>query len=342
MAEIQRSCLTASERHDGRILQRISLLAEIKIINIFRQLFILSIDLMIEERIKTMDSCPICRSNKPSLSITCICGYDFEKEEIIDNEKIREYFFKIKSANNWEEEIKLTRRIHEVQQKKYGKTQRGMHGGWKESDTGTLLNIAKSTVNDNIRLAEVTDEYPEIMKNEKKTRAIKQLSNLNKGILSTILRKQFKTEKNLQSYLETNWKKIELFNEWNLKESQKNITGGVIDILAHHKSEPKWLIIELKKDMASDKAVGQIQRYMGWVKENLALKSDEVIGLIISGYPPGENIRLALLNNKNIDQQIYCLENDQIRFMDTETAFDFFNFEKYPIEKQIELLKKKT
>jgi len=59
---------------------------------------------------------------------------------------------------------------------------------------------------------------------------------------------------------------------------------------------------------------------MGWVKENLSFKNEEVFVLIISGYPPDENIRLALLNNKKIDQQIYCLENDQIRFIDKETA----------------------
>jgi hypothetical protein len=288
-----------------------------------------------------MDPCPICRSNKPSLSITCICGYDFEKEEIVDNVKIREYFFKIKSTNNWEEEIKLTRRIHEVQQKKYGKTQRGVHGGWKESDTGTLLYIAKSTVNENIRLAEVIEEYPELLKYKKKTHAYRKWGNLNKGICGKTFGKQFKTEKELQSFLEINWKKIPLFKEWNLKESQKNISeAGVIDILARHNSETKWLIVEIKKNISSDKTVGQIQRYMGWVKENLAFKDEEVFGLIISGYPPDENIRLSLLNNKNIDQQIYCLENDQIRFIDTETAFTCLKFDKLPIEKQQELLRK--
>jgi len=288
-----------------------------------------------------MEFCPICRATKNNHTILCRCGYDFDKEEIIDNVKIREYFLKNKSAKNWEKEVKLTKRIHEAQQKKYGRTQIGTHGGWKQSDTGKLLGISKSNVNDSLRLAEVIDEYPKILKNKKKTCAIKQLGNLNRGILGTILSKQFKTEKDLQNYLEINWKKIELFKEWNLKESQKNIgEAGVIDVLARHNLEPKWLIIEIKKDISRDKTVGQIQRYMGWVKEHLAFKNEEVFGLIISGYPPDENIRLALLNNKNIDQQIYCLENNQIKFIDAETAFDCLKFEKRPFEEQIKLMKK--
>jgi hypothetical protein len=296
---------------------------------------------MIKEMIKTMESCPICKSTKPDFSSTCICGYDFDKEEIIDHIKIREYFLTIKSAINWENEVKLTKKIHKIQQKKHGRAKVGMLGGWKQSDTGKLIDMSNTTVYENIRLAEVIHEYPELLKYKKKTHALKKLRNLNKGIFGRTFGKQFKTEKELQSYLESNWKEIQLFREWNLKETQKNIgEAGVIDILARHVSEPKWLIIEIKKDISRDKTVGQIQRYMGWVKENLAFRNEEVFGLIISGYPPDENIRLALLNNINIDQQIYCLENDQIRFIDIETAFAFLKFDKFPIEKQKELLKK--
>jgi len=295
-----------------------------------------------------MEFCPICRATKHELSIICRCGYDFDKEEIIDKEKIREYFSKIKNTEteHWGEEVKLTRRIHEVQQKKYGRTQRGVYAGksWKESATGNLLRISKTTVNDNIRLAKGIDECPEILKNEKKTNAIKKLSNLNKGIFGKILRKQFKTEKELQSSLETNWKKISLFDEWILKDSQKKIgEAGVIDILAHHNSEPKRLVIEIKKGESSDKTVGQILRYMGWVIEKLASENEQVLGLIISGYPPDENIRLALLNTQKVDYQIYIKlnsKNDQIMILKPEDAFDFVKFEKRPLEEQIELIKK--
>lgn len=285
---------------------------------------------------RTMGICPICGTDSHNLSTLCKCGYDYDKNNIIDKVKIREYFSIIKSANNWEIEVKLTKRIHEVQQKIRGKS-----GSWTQSDTGRLLNIPKSTISNSIRLAKTIDEYPEILKYKKITHAIKKLSNFNKGYFGRLM-KPFKTEKELQSYLETNWEKIEHFKEWNLKESQIKLgEAGIIDLLAHHKSEPKWLIIEIKKDISSDKTVGQVLRYMGWVKENLACDNEEILGRIISGYPPDENIRLALKINKNIDQQIYFLECDQVKFIDAQTAFDIVKFEKkYPLEEQIELMKK--
>ena len=38
------------------------------------------------------------------------------------------------------------------------------------------------------------------------------------------------------------------------------------------------MVVELKKDKASDVAVGQTLRYMGWIKENLASEQGEVEG----------------------------------------------------------------
>jgi hypothetical protein len=43
-----------------------------------------------------------------------------------------------------------------------------------------------------------------------------------------------------------------------------------IDILAISKDKTELLVVELKKGRASDMVVGQIQRYMGYVLEELA------------------------------------------------------------------------
>ena len=56
---------------------------------------------------------------------------------------------------------------------------------------------------------------------------------------------------------------------------------GRIDILAKDPNTNSYLVIELKKGRESDKVVGQILRYMGWVKENLCRKDEDVKGLII-------------------------------------------------------------
>ena len=55
---------------------------------------------------------------------------------------------------------------------------------------------------------------------------------------------------------------------------------GIIDLLCLDK-ENNYVIIELKKDKTSDKVVGQIQRYMTWVEENLADK-ESVRGIIVA------------------------------------------------------------
>lgn len=54
---------------------------------------------------------------------------------------------------------------------------------------------------------------------------------------------------------------------------------GIIDILCKDKND-NYVVVELKKDKTSDKVVGQIQRYISWVSENLA-KENLVRGIIV-------------------------------------------------------------
>lgn len=57
---------------------------------------------------------------------------------------------------------------------------------------------------------------------------------------------------------------------------------GPIDILAISKDKKELLVVELKKGRASDAVVGQIQRYMGYVLEELAEADQSVKGVIIA------------------------------------------------------------
>ena len=45
---------------------------------------------------------------------------------------------------------------------------------------------------------------------------------------------------------------------------------GPLDLLAISKDQKELLVIELKKGRASDAVVGQIQRYMGFIKDEIA------------------------------------------------------------------------
>lgn len=63
---------------------------------------------------------------------------------------------------------------------------------------------------------------------------------------------------------------------------QQYETGvGRIDILFRDE-EGRYLVVETKKGRESDRVVGQLLRYMGWLKVQ---EEAEVRGLIVSGEP---------------------------------------------------------
>ncbi len=66
----------------------------------------------------------------------------------------------------------------------------------------------------------------------------------------------------------------------NDKEGHYTTEAGIMDFLCKD-SEGNFVVIELKKE-ARDKTIGQICRYMGWVKENLCTEKQKVKGVIIS------------------------------------------------------------
>ncbi len=113
-------------------------------------------------------------------------------------------------------------------------------------------------------------------------------------------------EKLLEDYLVENWKHTELGKEYNILEEDGEIVGqqyptdtGPIDILAESKDKKELLVVELKKGRASDSVVGQINRYIGFVRKEVAKKDQLVKGVIVAS-AKDERIRYALLNTPNI------------------------------------------
>jgi restriction system protein len=66
------------------------------------------------------------------------------------------------------------------------------------------------------------------------------------------------------------------------------------------KDKKELLVVELKKGRASDNVVGQIQRYMGYVLEELAEKNQKVKGVILA-LDDNLRIRRALAVASNIE-----------------------------------------
>ena len=84
-----------------------------------------------------------------------------------------------------------------------------------------------------------------------------------------------------------NWKSTSLGKEYDIYELDGEIVGQQfpsdtvsLDILAISKDRKTFLEVELKKGRVSDNIVGQIQRYMGYVKEDRAERNRHVIGII--------------------------------------------------------------
>lgn len=126
---------------------------------------------------------------------------------------------------------------------------------------------------------------------------------------------EFALEKHLEDFLVKNWKNTELGKDYDIYEEDGVLVGqqypsdtGPIDILAISKDKKALLVVELKKGRVSDNVVGQIQRYMGYVKEELAEPNQEVKGVLI-GLEDDLRLRRALSVTTNIEYYRY-----QVRF----------------------------
>lgn len=125
----------------------------------------------------------------------------------------------------------------------------------------------------------------------------------------------FGLERHLHEVLHDNWDRTELGQEWDIY-SEANEAGngyecstgvGFIDLLCKHKTEPRWPVVELKRRQTSDDTVGQVLRYMGWVKHELAKPSDQVEGLIIA-QTNDQRLLYALSAVPNVSLQLYEVE----------------------------------
>ena len=132
-------------------------------------------------------------------------------------------------------------------------------------------------------------------------------SNLSIVDRSTEPRSSFLLEKHLEDFLVHNWDRTPLSEDYQIYERDGIKLGrqfptkiGPIDILSQKKDKSDFLVVELKRDRATDAVVGQTMRYMGWVKENLCGSNLDVRGCIIS-QSKDEKLEYALKATDKID-----------------------------------------
>lgn len=123
----------------------------------------------------------------------------------------------------------------------------------------------------------------------------------------------FGLERHLHDFMLDNWEAIDLGRTWDLVEEGGDVKGygyerptpvGKIDLLAKHKTEPRWLVIELKRGQTSDTTVGQVLRYMGWVGAELADDGETVEGLIIA-LQEDEKLKYAMKVADSVGLMLY-------------------------------------
>jgi predicted RNA-binding protein len=114
------------------------------------------------------------------------------------------------------------------------------------------------------------------------------LSPLSSIIDPLVMQSQFALEAHLEEFIDKNWNHIHFGT--NLVKYQADDQSGrqfpagtwSIDFLCEDKTTGDLVVVELKRGKTSDSTVGQILRYMGWVRENLAQVGQNTRGIIIA------------------------------------------------------------
>jgi hypothetical protein len=101
-------------------------------------------------------------------------------------------------------------------------------------------------------------------------------------------RAEFALEAHLEEFVDSNWDSIDFgvkLARYKMDDqSGRQFPAGPwsIDFLCTETVGGDFVVVELKRGKSSDSAVGQILRYMGWVRKNLAKEGQKVKGIIIA------------------------------------------------------------
>lgn len=124
----------------------------------------------------------------------------------------------------------------------------------------------------------------------------------------------FALEEHLESFLVKNWDKTPLAKDFAIFEEEGEQVGqqystdaGIIDVLAVSHDRKRILIIELKRGRVSDVVVGQVLRYMGYVREQIAESNQTVEGVII-GLEDDQKLKWAISSVPSISFYRYKID----------------------------------
>ena len=123
------------------------------------------------------------------------------------------------------------------------------------------------------------------------------------------IKSEFAYEKDLQNFLAKNLSLIEpglsLYYEEEISGVEFPVGNRFIDILAID-DRNNYVVIELKVSRGYDKTVGQILRYIAWLKHNHAEKGQHVRGVIVAR-EISDDLRLACSEINDVELYEYSL-----------------------------------
>ena len=125
---------------------------------------------------------------------------------------------------------------------------------------------------------------------------------------------RFGMERHLEEFLVDNWAQTPLATSLEIMVDkdgdsvgeQYPTSVGPIDLLCRNKDGSGYTVVELKRRQTNDDTVGQVARYMGWVKKNLLKEGQSVRGLIICP-EADEKLMTALTVVPSIDVFTYTV-----------------------------------
>jgi len=233
---------------------------------------------------------------------TCkFCGYDSESKTIKDKKACKQHYQQLKSKRgNWVETVTFLGRLEALP-------------GYQNANIVRLLGYSHSTICQDLQLFKSLEEHPELKGINSKITAFKRRNEIAPD-------RTFDDEEILHRNLYHNWDKTPFAKKWKLVNTGSYCGKfntheiGEMDMLAQNETGDKWLVIELKKNKSSDAAIGQILRYMGWIKTNKIKKNNTVQGLVVCGNY-NEKVAYALKCLPDVDACIYRLHNNKIEFI---------------------------
>ena len=186
----------------------------------------------------------------------------------------------------------------------------------KREDMSDPLKNSSGSISTICNLTQYSEEIRKLMGDSESSPVVSNDSDIENP-------SEFVLEEHLEDFLVKNWTQTDLSETYDIFEDDE-FTGrqyqtdtGPIDILAISKDRKELLVIELKKGRASDRVIGQIQRYMGYIKDEIAEDDQEVKGIIIA-FEDDQRIRRALSVTNNIEFYRYRINFNLKKFTDSE------------------------